>query len=91
MKCDCLTVIINHSVYFELTCSVNMPKIKLNISTVLKKYVSEFGENVFSCDESVLSVNCAKQKWMLNGGIQLHTILKLQSINGRLIDKIPLK
>jgi hypothetical protein len=31
-----------------------MPKIKPTISTVLKKYVLEFGENVFLCDESVL-------------------------------------
>ena len=39
-----------------------MPKIKPTISTVLKKYVSEFGENVFSCDESVLFCKLCETK-----------------------------
>lgn len=39
-----------------------MPKIKLSFSTVLKKYVLEFSENVFSCDESVLFCELRKTK-----------------------------
>jgi hypothetical protein len=39
-----------------------MPKIKPTISTVLKKYVLEFGENVFSCDESVLFCKLCETK-----------------------------
>lgn len=43
-------------------CSVNMPKIRPTNSTVFKKYVLEFGENVFSCDESVLFCKLCETK-----------------------------
>uniref|UniRef100_A0A2S2P5E1 CGG triplet repeat-binding protein 1 n=1 Tax=Schizaphis graminum TaxID=13262 RepID=A0A2S2P5E1_SCHGA len=42
--------------------SVNMPKIRPTNSLVLKKYLLEFGENVFSCDESVLFCKLCETK-----------------------------
>jgi len=39
-----------------------MPKIRPTNSIVLKKYVLEFGENVFSCDESVLFCKLCETK-----------------------------
>ncbi|XP_022166130.1 uncharacterized protein LOC111041895 [Myzus persicae] len=39
-----------------------MPKIKPTISTVVKNYVLEFGEDVFSCDESVLFCKLCETK-----------------------------
>jgi len=39
-----------------------MPKIKSTITNVIKKCVSEFGENVFSCDESVIFCKLCETK-----------------------------
>jgi len=68
-----------------------MPKIKPTISIVVKNYVLEFGEDLFSCDESVLFCKLCDTKVNAERRYTVTHHIETASINGQLIKKIPPK
>jgi hypothetical protein len=68
-----------------------MPKIKATISTVLKKYVLEFGDNVFSCDEYVFFCKLCGTNVNAERRYTVTHHIEIAKLRRGLIEKIPAK